>query len=62
MLGYVACSMHWINNWQVQSFCTLDSHRTGVKTPELVPAETTTKTKVFDLCEKFSLNFATQPS
>ena len=27
----------WMNNWQVQSFCTLDSHRSAIKTPELVP-------------------------
>ena len=29
--------MLWMNNWQVQSFCALDSHRDAVKTSELVP-------------------------
>ena len=37
MLACVACSMLWMNNWQVQSFCALDSHRDADKTVELVP-------------------------
>ena len=35
MLACVADSVLWINNWQVQSFRALDSHRTAVKTSEL---------------------------
>ena len=35
MLVYVAGSMLWMNNWQVQSFRAHDSHRTAVKTSEL---------------------------
>ena len=37
MLACVSCCMLWINNWQVQNFCTLDSLRTAVKTTELAP-------------------------
>ena len=32
MLACVASGMLWMNNWQVQSFCVLDFHRTSVKT------------------------------
>ena len=35
MLASVAGSMLWMNNWQVESFCALHSHRTTVKTSEL---------------------------
>ena len=40
MLAGVAGSMFWMNNWEVQSVCTLDSHRTAFKTSELVPRKT----------------------
>ena len=37
MLACVPSGMLWMNNWQVQSFCILDSHRTAVKTSGLAP-------------------------
>ena len=40
MLACVAGSMLWMNNWQVQSFRALDSHRTTVKTSELAHRNT----------------------
>ena len=43
MLACVAGSMLWKNNWQVQSFRTLDSHRTTVKTSELAHRKTLNK-------------------
>ena len=35
MLACVGYSMLWMNNWQVQRFRALDSHRTTIKTSEL---------------------------
>ena len=40
MLACVVGSMLWMNNWQVQSFRTLDSHRTAIKTSELARRKT----------------------
>ena len=37
MLACVACNMLWMNNWLVQILCALDSHRTAIKTSQLVP-------------------------
>ena len=40
MLACVAGSILWMNNWQVESFRALDSHRTAVKTSELARQKT----------------------
>ena len=40
MLACLACSMLWMNNWQVHSLCTLDSHRTAVKPSGLARRKT----------------------
>ena len=40
MLTCVACSMLWMNNWQVQSFRALFSHRIAVKISELACRKT----------------------
>ena len=40
MLTCGACSTLWMSNWQVQSFCALDSHRTIIKTTELARQKT----------------------
>ena len=42
MLACVAGSMPWMNNWQLESFRTLDSHRTTIKTSELASWKTFT--------------------